>query len=147
LLENTVLCCGGGSLFDCPFAGGGSVLDCPVVPILIVLNNIHYRDEKLDVVELTLKERPFLTLKHLKTFSKLVRTLYSLRKRDAFEKITELNERIQEVIDNMIKEMRQEEKELKEQRYSMIIERMQRARELKEQRYSSGQWPDVPSAM
>lgn len=101
--------------------------------------NIHYRDEKLDVVEITLKERPPLTLKHLKTFRKLVENLFNLRKRDAFEKETELNERIQEVIDTLIKEMRQEEKELKEQRISMIIERMQRARELKEQRYSSGQ--------
>ena len=101
--------------------------------------NIHYRDEKLDVVEITLKERPPLTLKHLKTYGKLEESLFKLRKRDAYEKETELNERIQEVIDTMIKEMRQEEKELKKQRISVMIERMQRARELKEQRYSSSQ--------
>lgn len=100
--------------------------------------NIHYRDEKLDVVELTVKEGPFLTLKHLKTFRKLVSTLFSLGKRDAFEKETELSERIQEVIDTMIKEMRQEEKELKHQRFLRMMERMQKARELQEQRYSSG---------
>ncbi len=101
--------------------------------------NIHYRDEKLDVVEITLKERPPLTLKHLKTYRKLEESLFKLRKKDAYEKETELNERIQEVIDTMIKEMRQEEKELKKQRISVMIERMQRARELKEQRYSSSQ--------
>lgn len=109
--------------------------------------NIHYRDEKFDVVEFTTRDRLFLMFKGLKKFSLLETKLFKLGKRDAYKKETELNERIQEVIDTMIKEMRQEEKELREQRYSMIKERMQRARELREQRYSSGQWPDVPSAM